>query len=87
MHIKRQDAQDARRLVVAVVLIVVVAQQRGILSPAQILLEPALTLRVDVAAATDQAEQDREEDEGVCRGPQDECDPDAEVVDFENLDC
>jgi hypothetical protein len=78
------QAPPELRLKIAIVL-VVVAQQRRVLPVTQVLLEAALALRVDVAAAAEEGEQDGEEDEGVGGGPEDEGDPDAEVVDFEDL--
>jgi hypothetical protein len=49
------------------------------------LFEAAFALGVDVAFAAEEGEEDGEEDEGVGGCPEDEGDPDAEVVDFENL--
>jgi hypothetical protein len=77
---------DSRLLIVAVVLFIVVAQERGILSAPQILLKTAFTLWVHITLSSNETEKDREENEGMCRGPQNESDPHAEVVDFEDLE-
>lgn len=45
-------------LVITIVLLVIVTQQRGILSPPQILLEPALALGINVTSSAEQAEKD-----------------------------
>jgi len=76
---------SARLLVVAIVLVVVVAEERGVLAAAQVLFEAAFAFWVDVAFATEEGEEDGEEDEGVGGSPEDEGDPDPEVVDFEDL--
>jgi hypothetical protein len=51
----------------------------------QILLQPAITLGIHIPPSTNQAKQNRKQDECVRGGPDDEGDPDAEVVDVEDL--
>jgi hypothetical protein len=50
------------------------------------LLETTFTLGVHVAFSTEEGKKDGEEYERVRCCPEDEGDPDAEVVDFEDLD-
>jgi hypothetical protein len=73
------------KLIVAVIFLVIITKQRGILSPPQVLLQPSLALRIDVTLSSKQAEQDRQQDQCMCRRPQHKCDPDAEVVNLEDL--
>jgi hypothetical protein len=49
------------------------------------LLEPALGFGVDVAFTAEEGKKHGEENESVCRRPEDESNPDAEVVYFEDL--
>jgi len=49
------------------------------------LFKTAFTLGIDIAFAAHEGEENREEDEGVCRGPENKGNPDAEVVDLKNL--
>ena len=49
-------------LVVAVVLVVVVAEKRGVLSASEVLFETAFGLGVDVASAAEEGEEYGEED-------------------------
>lgn len=74
-----------RLLIIAIIPLIIVSQQCGILSSSQILLKPTFALRVDVASTADEAEKHREENQSVRGGPQDEGHPDAEIVDFEDL--
>ena len=66
-------------------ILIVVTQQARILSIPQVLLQTALRFRVDVALSAKKGEQHGEEDEGVGCSPEDEGDPDAEVVYVEDL--
>lgn len=72
-------------LVVAFVLFVIFSQQRRVLSPSQVLLQPALALRIHITLPTEQAEKHRQQDERMRGCPQHKCDPDAEIVDFKDL--
>jgi hypothetical protein len=72
-------------IIILVLILVLTTQQRRILSVPQILLQPAIALRIHIPLSTDKAEQYREQDEGMRGGPYDERKPDAEVVDVENL--
>lgn len=73
------------RLFVAEIFVIVLRQETGILPITQILLKASVTFRVHITLATKQRKQNREEDEGVGSGPKDQCDPDSEVINFENL--
>jgi hypothetical protein len=77
--------KEFRPLIVAIILIVIISQKRGILSTSQILFKPAFRLGVDIAFAAKEGEQNREKYERMSRCPEDECNPDTEVVYFENL--
>lgn len=69
-----------------IIILVIASQQRRILRPiSQILLQPAIALRVHISLSTEQAQQHGEQDQSVRRCPDDERDPDAEVVYFEDL--
>jgi hypothetical protein len=53
------SCKESRPLVVAVILIVIIPQKRGILSTSQILFKPAFRLGVDIAFAAKEGEQNR----------------------------
>lgn len=74
-----------RRLIITIILLLIIAQQRRILSTPQILLQPALALRVYISLAAEQTKEYREQDKRVRGGPYHERDPDAEVVNIEDL--
>lgn len=71
--------------IITIILLIIVTQQRRILPPSQVLLQPAFALRVHIPPASKQAQQNGKQDERVRGRPQHEGDPDAEIVDFEDL--
>jgi hypothetical protein len=81
---KNPKTSRHRRLVITLIL-VVLAQERGILPVSQILLEPALALAIDIPPPTEQAEQHRQQDKRMRGGPEYEGDPDAEVINLKDL--
>jgi hypothetical protein len=76
-----------RRSLLVTEIIVVVAQQRRVLTVAEVLFEAAFALRVNIASASEEGEENGEKDESVGRSPEDEGNPDAEVVYIEDLRC
>jgi hypothetical protein len=74
-----------RRSLLITEILIVVTQQRGVLAVAEVLFEAAFALGVDIASASEEGEENGEEDESVSRGPEDEGNPDAEVVYIEDL--
>lgn len=71
---------------IPLLIVIIITQQPWILlTTSQILLQSTITLRINVSLATHQAQQHRKKDKRMRGCPQDERDPDAEVVDIKDL--
>jgi hypothetical protein len=84
VRVAAKRTNHLRLLVIAIVLLVV-TKEGWVLSAPEILFETTFGLRVGVASAAEEGKENGKENEGVCRGPENEGGPYAEVVYFENL--